>query len=102
MLSNSRLLSFRIDPLLPQNLRRSLDAALFHFQGSTIEELKGWQHEAQGQLTVDFISESSLHLLKQGGSFKICILDRNQGLFSFGENLDSSHIDACLLYTSPS
>jgi hypothetical protein len=45
---------------------------------------------------VDFISESSLHILRPGREFRICLLDNNQGLFSFGQNLDESLADAVL------
>lgn len=91
----SGLLQFRIDPLLSLELRRSLDTVL----GNLREAEKSDSLETpktQNRLTVDFVSESSLHTLKQGPEFKICLLDNNQGLFSFGQNINQSNVDAVL------
>jgi hypothetical protein len=54
--------------------------------------------DADHRVVVDFISESSLPELKASPTFKICLLDQNQGLFSFGQNVDDSAADAILDY----
>lgn len=91
----SGLLQFRIDPLLSADLRKTLDTVL----GGLREAEKADSLTAPStlnRLTVDFVSESSLHTLKKGPEFKICLLDNNQGLFSFGENINESFVDAVL------
>nr|MBA2404864.1 hypothetical protein [Bdellovibrionales bacterium] len=92
----SGFLTFRIDPSLSQENRKSLDALLSHFKDAPISDDVNSLTLAPGRLTVDFISENSLHLIKAGPSFKICLLDKNQGLFSFGQNIESSLVDAVL------
>ena len=97
MISYSGFITFRIDPLLSQELRKSLDLMLAGFKECQIED--GFLMQTSGdpnKLIVDFISESSLHQLKSSPSLKICVLDKNQGLFSFGQNIDSSSVDAVL------
>jgi len=91
----SGLLQFRIDPLLSQNLRKSLDHVLAEFPAAEkFESLDS--ATVDSKFVVDFISESSLHILRPGREFRICLLDNNQGLFSFGQNLDESLADAVL------
>jgi hypothetical protein len=91
----SGLLQFRIDPLLSQNLRKSLDHVLAEF--SAAEKFESLDSATvDSKFVVDFISESSLHTLRPGREFRICLLDNNQGLFSFGQNLDESLADAVL------
>jgi hypothetical protein len=91
----SGLLQFRIDPLLSQNLRKSLDHVLAEF--SAAEKFESLDSATlDSKFVVDFISESSLHILRPGREFRICLLDNNQGLFSFGQNLDESLADAVL------
>jgi hypothetical protein len=91
----SGLLQFRIDPLLSQNLRKSLDHVLAEF--SAAEKCESLDSATvDSKFVVDFISESSLHTLRPGREFRICLLDNNQGLFSFGQNLDESLADAVL------
>jgi hypothetical protein len=92
----SGFLTFRIDPSLSQELRRSLDAVLTQFKDSHFEEFNFSDPEKNNFLIVDFISENSLHLIKTSSSFKICLLDKNQGLFSFGQNIESSDVHAVL------
>lgn len=95
MLQYSGLIHFRIDPLLSPELRRTLDTVLFPMKDSEMND----NLEAKGsfnKLTVDFVSESSLHTLKPGPEFRICLLDQNQGLFSFGQNINESLADAVL------
>lgn len=52
--------------------------------------------KSPNKLTVDFVSESSLHTIKAAPAFRICLLDNNQGLFSFGQSIDESLADAVL------
>ena len=92
----SGFLTFRIDPSLPQDVRKSLDLLLTNFQDAPVEDLAFAYTFPPGRLAVDFISESSLNLIKESPSFKICLLDKNQGLFSYGQNIESSHVDAVL------
>ena len=91
----SGLLQFRIDPLLSPDLRKSVDSVLSLLKDAEkIDTLSVIPTE--NKLTVDFVSESSLHLLKEGPQYKICLLDRNQGLFSFGQSISESEADAVL------
>lgn len=91
----SSFIKFRIDPSLPQELRRSLDDMFSQLEQSEVEELNFLPPVGQ-KVVVDIVSENSLHLLKPSPSFKICLLDKNQGLFSFGQNIESSLVDAVL------
>ena len=89
------LLQFRIDPLLSQEMRKILDSVLSDFKGaSTIDSLTA--PDLTHKVAVEFISESSLHLITPGSSFRICLLDHNQGLFSFGQNINHYPVDAVL------
>lgn len=91
----SGLLQFRIDPLLSADVRRSLDSLLVTFKDAEKSDVLTTP-KTPNKLTVDFISESSLHTLKPGEEFRICLLDNNQGLFSFGQNISESLADAVL------
>src|SRR6476620_8299156 len=91
----SGLLQFRIDPLLSMDLRKSLDAVLGDLEESERNDSLS-APKTPHKLTIDFVSESSLHLLKAGPEFRICLLDNNQGLFSFGQNINESLADAVL------
>lgn len=95
MQNYSGLLQFRIDPLLSPDLRRILDGVLVDLKNAEKSDNLATA-KAPNRLTVDFVSESSLHMLKPGPEFRICVLDNNQGLFSFGQNLDESLVDAVL------
>ena len=95
MFKHSGLLQFRIDPLLSVNLRKTLELVLSELGDAKIEDnFKG--PVLENCLTVDFVSESSLHTLKAGPEFRICVLDQNQGLFSFEQNINESLVDAIL------
>lgn len=93
---HSGYLSFRIDPLLSGELKKHLEGLFAEYKDLEVLELQDWFPTSAGKLIVDFISESSLHLIKAGPHLKLCLLDRNQGLFSFGQNLESSDADAIL------
>lgn len=91
----SGLLQFRIDPLLSPDLRKDLDVVLGVLKDAEkVDDLLATK--TPHKLTVDFVSENSLHLLKEDEGFRICLLDKNQGLFSFGENINESLADAVL------
>jgi len=92
----SNFLTFRVDPSLPANLRKLLDVVFTSFKNARVEESIDSETSSPGRLTVEFISETSLHLIQKSPAFKICLLDKNQGLFSFGQNMESSDIDAVL------
>ena len=96
MLNFSGFVTFRIDSSLSHDLRKSLDVILSTFKDATVEDLSNSFTLPPGRLAVDFISENSLHLIKPAPSLKICLLDKNQGLFSFGQSIESSEIDAVL------
>lgn len=96
MLNFSGFVTFRIDSSLSHELRKSLDTILSTFKDSSVEDLSNSFTLPPGRLAVDFISENSLHLIKPSHSLKICLLDKNQGLFSFGQSIESSEIDAVL------
>jgi His Kinase A (phospho-acceptor) domain len=91
----SGLLQFRIDPLLSPDLRKTLDYVLGQLKEAEISDTLE-SAKSPARLTVDFVSESSLHTLKAGPEFRICLLDNNQGLFSFGQNINESLADAVL------
>jgi hypothetical protein len=91
----SGLLKFRIDPLLSVELKKLIDGILVHYRDAEVTELN-FGPSLDDKVIVDFVSEGSVHLVKEGPSYKICVLDRNQGLFSFGQSLDGSLVDAVL------
>jgi hypothetical protein len=91
----SGLLQFRIDPMLSPDLRRTLDSVLVLLK-EAVKNDSLTAPAAPHRLTIDFVSESSLHLLREGPEFKVCLLDDNQSLFSFGQNLSESLADAVL------
>jgi hypothetical protein len=91
----SGLLQFRIDPLLSPDLRRALEGILGLMKDSERQDNLEASRNIN-KVTVDFVSEGSLHLLKSDEAFRICLLDNNQSLFSFGQNLDESLADAVL------
>lgn len=81
--------------MLSPDLRRSIDSILTGLKDAERADSLTAPLSLK-KLTVDFVSESSLHTLKPGPEFRICVLDSNQGLFSFGQNLDESHVHAVL------
>lgn len=91
----SGLLQFRVDPLLSPDLRRTLDHVLTPMREAEREDSLT-AVKSPNKLTVDFVSESSLHTIKPAPAFRICLLDNNQGLFSFGQSIDESLADAVL------
>lgn len=95
MQSYSSLLQFRIDPLLSPDLRRVIDSILIELKNAEKNDSLEAKKDPT-RLTVDFVSESSLHTLRPGPEFRICVLDSNQGLFSFGQNVDGSLAEAVL------
>ncbi|MGE3610547.1 MAG: histidine kinase dimerization/phospho-acceptor domain-containing protein [Bacteriovoracaceae bacterium] len=92
----SGLITFRIDPLIGMESRRLLEDQLSDFKNAEIQELKSWAPENSSNLLVDFLAEGSLHLAKAGPHIKLCLLDENQGLFSFGQSIEDSLIDGVL------
>jgi hypothetical protein len=91
----SSLIQFRIDPLLSLDLRKSIDSMLsLHREIERTESITAGKNTER--FTIDLLSESSLHVIKPGADFKICVLESNQGLFSFGQNLEQATIDAVL------
>ncbi len=97
MVQSSGFVTFRIDPSLSQHLRKLLETALIDFKNSVFMPYSANDvASVKNKVVVDFISESNLHLLGAIDTFKICLLDSNQGLFSYGQNLESSLVDAIL------
>ena len=92
----SSFITFRIDPSLSQELRKTLDGLLAQFKDAHFGVYSSELIKNDSRLIVDLISENSLHQLKESGTLKICLLDKNQGLFSFGQNIEHSAIDAVL------
>lgn len=92
----STFFTFRLDLNLPSEVRKDLEATLEEFPGAQL--LSGFATAGDPKrVTVDFISEGSLaEIPPKTPSFKICVLDKNQGLFSFGQNLEESGVDAIL------
>jgi hypothetical protein len=81
--------------MLSVDLRRSLESTLENFKEAEIFDTIDGQISKE-KLTVDFVSETSLHMLRPGPQLRICLLDNNQGLFSVGENINESSVDAVL------
>ena len=88
--------TFRIDPTLPQDTRRLVEDMLVTWREAFITEIIQWDPPHSQKVIVDFVSEGSLHQVKTSNQLTICILDPNQGLFSFGQNLELSSADAIL------
>lgn len=95
MHKHSGFFEFRIDPMLSSELRREVENVLSVMRESTRQESLD-SALAPNKLTIDFVSENTLHLLKPSEAFRICLLESNQGLFSFGQNIDDSLADAVL------
>lgn len=96
MLQFAGYLTFRIDPLLPLEARRTVDALLSPFKESTFLDFDQKEILIPRRVIIDLISEGSLHLIKPNSHLKLCLLDKNQSLFSFGNNLEGSNVDAVL------
>jgi His Kinase A (phospho-acceptor) domain len=89
-------IAFRIDPQLSAEVKKNLDELIVHLEHSEKSILHDWNENRQDRVIVDFISENSLHLLRVNRHLKVCILEANQGLFSFEQNLEASGVDAIL------
>ena len=96
MFDHSGFITFRVDPLLSTEIRKSLDHLMADFPEARVSEFHAGPTSEPNKVTVDFISENSLHLLQESPTLKICLLDKNQGLFSFGQSMDDSIVDAVL------
>lgn len=92
----SGFFTFRIDPTLPLETRRQVESTLVTFREAMITEIIQWEPPHSQKVIVDFVSEGSLHQVRKGNQLVLCILDRNQGLFSFGQNLELSSADGIL------
>jgi len=92
MILESGFIDFRIDPHLKSEVRRHLELLIAEFEGANLIFYHSEMNSRK--LTVDFISESNLSNYIKEHSFKICVLDQNQGLFSFGQSLEDSFVDA--------
>lgn len=92
----SGFFTFRIDPTLPQETRRLVESTLVTWREALITEIIQWEPPHSQKVIVDFVSEGSLHQVRKANQLTICLLDRNQGLFSFGQNLELSSCDAIL------
>jgi hypothetical protein len=91
----SGLLKFRIDPSLSPDMRKVLDILIQTLKDA--EKSESLNPEiTHGKLVVEFVSENSLPTLSTKDGFRICMLDKNQGLFSFGQDLNGSATDAFL------
>ena len=88
--------TFRIDPTLSLDVRRLVEGTLVTWRESLITEIIQWEPPHSQKVIVDFVSEGSLHQVKKGSQLVLCILDRNQGLFSFGQSLELSSCDGIL------
>ena len=91
----SSYLTFRIDPSLSTEARRSIEHSLANMGADKIISLTE-AASSKNQIVVDFYSENSLHQIESNSNIKICWLDKNQGLFSFGQNIDQSNVDVVL------
>lgn len=92
----SGFFTFRIDPTLPQDTRKQVEEILLPWKEAFITEIIQWDPPHSQKVIVDFVSEGSLHQVRPGNQLTVCLLDRNQGLFSFGQNLELSSCDAIL------
>jgi hypothetical protein len=94
---NSSFIEFKVDSALSLELRKAIDIILTHYKASLINfyspELPLKKIKP---LTVEFIAESSLKNLKERETFKICFVDKNQDLFSFGHDIDYANVDVIL------
>ena len=61
----SSFITFRIDPSLSQELRKTLDGLLAQFKDAHFEVYSSELIKNDSRLIVDLISENSLHQLKE-------------------------------------
>lgn len=92
MIREAGFIDFKIDPYLNSEVRRHLELIVAEFEGATLLPFSSENNFKK--LTVDFVSESNIPQLQANGSFRICVLDQNQGLFSFGQSLEESIVDS--------
>jgi hypothetical protein len=96
MYQNSGYFKFRIDPLLSGDLKKKLEINLAHFKESEILSFDPHLPLEKNRLLVDFLSQNSLNSEDSSNYFKICVIERNQDLFSFGQNMETAGVDAIL------
>lgn len=96
MLEYSGLINFRIDPLLSSDCKRHLESILYHYKSAQIQGLDLETSFKNDDCVIDFISETSIYQSLDLRYMKICLLDLNQGLFSYGQSFDESNVDGIL------
>ncbi|HLT22042.1 MAG TPA: histidine kinase dimerization/phospho-acceptor domain-containing protein [Bacteriovoracaceae bacterium] len=95
MLEYSNLIEFRLDPKFDSGLLASLNSILQHFSDSKI--LKSDDSWSKDLFGIDIISESSaFEPSTSSAHLRICLLEPNQGLFSFTQNLEEAKVDFIL------
>lgn len=95
MIEFSNLVEFKLDTKLDSELVSNLNAILLHFNNAKV--LKNEESWTEGLFGIEFISESSAYELPhKKSSLRICLLESNQGLFSFSQNLDEVEVDYIL------
>lgn len=96
MLEFSNLIEFRIDPKLDSELSGRMNLIFSQFPDAKI--LKGEEPWSAGLFSIDLVSESSVFELPQTKSthLRICLLEPNQGLFSFTGKLEDLDFDFIL------
>ncbi len=93
----SRYLTFRVDPQLSVEIKRHLEGLFSSFPNAHHETFSvSKEPETLGRLVVDIYSEHSIGQCQILSTFKICFLDKNQSLFSYGQNIDQSLVDIIL------
>ncbi len=92
MLEYSNLIEFRLDPKFDSGLLASLNLILQNFSDSKI--LKSDDSWSKDLFGIDIISESSaFEPSLSPAKLRICLLEPNQGLFSFTQNLEDANVD---------
>ena len=95
MIEFSNLIEFKFDPNLDSELVSNLNLMLLQFHNAKV--LKNEETWTEGLYRIEFIPESSAYeLSKKDSHLRICLLESNQGLFSFSQNLDEADIDYIL------
>ncbi len=93
----SGLVEFKIDSTLSLDLRKAIEGAISHYKNAPISLYSpGEDFSSSRVIIVELISEFSLEKLVKRNSLKICFTDKNQDLFSFGQNIENSNIDLVL------
>lgn len=92
----SNLIEFRLDPKLDSESITHLHSVLQPLINSKI--LNSEESCGPGLFSVEFIAENSAYEIARSESvnLRICLLDANQGLFSFSQNLDEVDVDFIL------